>query len=86
MGSPEPAKWNQSHLDLAAAGVALRALHNMPVVAEAVEREQPEHLRAEPRRLLYRLASAITIPDSLTVKLKIKYHNVTLPYMQTTTL
>ena len=30
---------------LAAAGVAFKERYNMPVVAEVVEREQPEHLR-----------------------------------------
>ena len=34
------------NVDLAAAGVAFKERYNMPVIAEAVEREQPEHLRS----------------------------------------
>lgn len=33
------------NVDLAAAGVAFKERYNMPVVAEMVEREQPQHLR-----------------------------------------
>ena len=33
------------NVDLAAAGVAFKERYNMPVVAEMVERQQPEHLR-----------------------------------------
>lgn len=33
------------NVDLAAAGVAFKERYNMPVVAEAAEREQPENLR-----------------------------------------
>lgn len=47
------------NVDLAAAGVAFKERYNMPVVAEMVEREQPEHLRIWFREKLiaYRLAS-----------------------------
>ncbi|AIR62720.1 DNA polymerase III subunit theta [Enterobacter sp. Ap-916] len=47
------------NVDLAAAGVAFKERYNMPVVAEMVEREQPEHLRTWFREKLiaYRLAS-----------------------------
>ncbi|AJZ89921.1 DNA polymerase III subunit theta [Cedecea neteri] len=47
------------NVDLAAAGVAFKERYNMPVVAEMVEREQPEHLRSWFREKLiaYRLAS-----------------------------
>ena len=34
------------NVDMAAAGVAFKERYNMPVIAEAVEREQPEALRA----------------------------------------
>ncbi|WP_213993954.1 DNA polymerase III subunit theta [Sodalis sp. dw_96] len=34
------------NVDLAASGVAFKERYNMPVVAEQIEREQPEHLRA----------------------------------------
>lgn len=33
------------NVDLAAAGVAFKERYNMPVIAEGVEREQPQHLR-----------------------------------------
>jgi len=33
------------NVDLAAAGVAFKERYNMPVVAEVVQREQPQHLR-----------------------------------------
>ncbi|MBN3345176.1 DNA polymerase III subunit theta, partial [Pectobacterium brasiliense] len=33
------------NVDLAASGVAYKERMNMPVIAEQVEREQPEHLR-----------------------------------------
>ncbi|HEY0208639.1 DNA polymerase III subunit theta [Acerihabitans sp.] len=47
------------NVDLAASGVAFKERYNMPVVAEHVEREQPEHLRAyfRERVAIYRQAS-----------------------------
>lgn len=47
------------NVDLAAAGVAFKERYNMPVVAEMVEREQPEVLRAyfRERLIAHRLAS-----------------------------
>lgn len=33
------------NVDLAASGVAFKERYDMPVIAEIVEREQPEHLR-----------------------------------------
>ena len=47
------------NVDLAAAGVAFKERYNMPVVAEMVEREQPEALREWFRQRLahYRQAS-----------------------------
>jgi DNA polymerase-3 subunit theta len=47
------------NVDLAAAGVAFKERYNMPVVAEVVEREQPEHLRGwfRERLIAHRLAS-----------------------------
>ncbi|MFM0827337.1 DNA polymerase III subunit theta, partial [Klebsiella oxytoca] len=41
----EQAEMDKVNVDLAAAGVAFKERYNMPVVAEVVEREQPEHLR-----------------------------------------
>ena len=45
--------------DRAAGGVAFKERYNMPVVAEVVEREQPEHLRDwfRERLIAHRLAS-----------------------------
>ena len=47
------------NVDLAAAGVAFKERYNMPIVAEAVEREQPEALRGyfRERLIAHRLAS-----------------------------
>jgi DNA polymerase-3 subunit theta len=47
------------NVDLAAAGVAFKERYNMPVIAEVVEREQPEHLRGwfRERLIAHRLAS-----------------------------
>ncbi len=50
------------NVDLAAAGVAFKERYNMPVIAEAVEREQPEHLRSwfRERLIAHRLASGLS--------------------------
>ena len=47
------------NVDLAAAGVVFKERYNMPIVAEVVEREQPEHLRDwfRQRLIAHRLAS-----------------------------
>ncbi|MBB3321007.1 MULTISPECIES: DNA polymerase III subunit theta [Atlantibacter] len=47
------------NVDLAAAGVAFKERYNMPIVAEVVEREQPEALRGyfRERLIAHRLAS-----------------------------
>ncbi|WP_220265431.1 DNA polymerase III subunit theta [Enterobacter sp. Colony194] len=47
------------NVDLAAAGVAFKERYNMPIIAEAVEREQPEALRGyfRERLIAHRLAS-----------------------------
>ncbi len=47
------------NVDLAAAGVAFKERYNMPVIAEVVEREQPESLRNwfRERLIAHRLAS-----------------------------
>ncbi|SFU07937.1 DNA polymerase III, theta subunit [Kosakonia arachidis] len=56
LGQEEMDKIN---VDLAAAGVAFKERYNMPVIAEAIEREQPEHLRNwfRERLIAHRLAS-----------------------------
>ncbi|MTC31969.1 DNA polymerase III subunit theta [Providencia alcalifaciens] len=42
------------NVDLLASGVAFKERYNMPIIPEAVEREQPEHLRDYFReRLVY---------------------------------
>lgn len=55
----EQAEMDKVNVDLAAAGGAFKERYNMPVVAEVVEREQPEHLRAwfRERLIAHRLAS-----------------------------
>lgn len=47
------------NVDLAAAGVAFKERYNMPIIAEVVEREQPEALRGyfRERLIAHRLAS-----------------------------
>lgn len=47
------------NVDLAAASVAFKERYNMPVIAEAVEREQPESLRTwfRERLVAHRLTS-----------------------------
>lgn len=47
------------NVDLAAAGVAFKERYNMPIIAEVVEREQPEHLRNwfRERLITHRLTS-----------------------------
>ncbi|WP_455424760.1 DNA polymerase III subunit theta [Dryocola sp. LX212] len=47
------------NVDLAAAGVAFKERYNMPVIAEVVEREQPENLRGwfRERLIAHQLAS-----------------------------
>ena len=52
------------NVDLAAAGVAFKERYNMPVVADLVEREQPEHLRGwfRERLIAHRLASVSLSP------------------------
>ncbi|MDF7680900.1 DNA polymerase III subunit theta [Enterobacteriaceae bacterium ESL0689] len=48
------------NVDLAAAGVAFKERYNMPVIAESVEKAQPEHLRGwfRDRLIAHRLTSA----------------------------
>ena len=43
--APISLRARQGNIDLAASGVAYKERLNMPVVAEVVAREQPEHLR-----------------------------------------
>ncbi|QAV25065.1 DNA polymerase III subunit theta [Proteus hauseri] len=47
------------NVSLAASGVAFKERYNMPVVAEAIAREQPEYLRTffQERLLFYRARS-----------------------------
>lgn len=45
IAAQSPEEQDKVNVDLAASGVAYKERMNMPVVAEAVAREQPEHLR-----------------------------------------
>ncbi|MBK4713809.1 MULTISPECIES: DNA polymerase III subunit theta [Tenebrionibacter/Tenebrionicola group] len=55
----EQSEMDKVNVDLAAASVAFKERYNMPVIAEAVEREQPEKLRDwfRERLIAHRLAS-----------------------------
>lgn len=55
----EQEEMDKVNVDLAAAGVAFKERYNMPVIADVVEREQPEALRTWFRERLtaHRLAS-----------------------------
>ncbi len=53
------------NVDLAASGVAYKERLNMPVIAEVVAREQPEHLRDYfVERLRYYREVSISLPKS----------------------
>ncbi|MCW9581300.1 DNA polymerase III subunit theta [Raoultella ornithinolytica] len=45
IAAKSPEEQDKVNVDLAASGVAYKERMNMPVVAEMVVREQPEHLR-----------------------------------------
>ncbi|MBZ7068226.1 DNA polymerase III subunit theta [Klebsiella oxytoca] len=45
IAAKSPEEQDKVNVDLAASGVAYKELLNMPVIAEQVAREQPEHLR-----------------------------------------
>ncbi|VEC78951.1 DNA polymerase III subunit theta [Raoultella ornithinolytica] len=54
------------NVDLAASGVAYKERMNMPVVAEMVAREQPEHLREYfMERVRYYREQSIQLPESI---------------------
>ena len=54
---------NKVNVDLAASGVAYKERLNMPVVAEVVAREQPEHLRGYfMERVRYYREQSIQLP------------------------
>lgn len=53
------------NVDLAASGVAYKERLNMPVIAEQVAREQPEHLREYfMERVRYYREQSITLPKA----------------------
>ena len=53
------------NVDLAASGVAYKERMNMPVIAEQVAREQPEHLREYfMEQVRYYREQSITLPKS----------------------
>lgn len=52
-------------VDLAAAGVAFKERLNMPVIAEVVAREQPEHLREYfMARMLHHRQNSLKLPKA----------------------
>ncbi|MDM9061968.1 DNA polymerase III subunit theta [Klebsiella pneumoniae] len=56
---------NKVNVDLAASGVAYKERLNMPVVAEVVAREQPEHLREYfMERVRYYREQSIQLPKA----------------------
>ncbi|MEG1350094.1 MAG: DNA polymerase III subunit theta [Hafnia sp.] len=53
------------NIDLAASGVAYKERMNMPVIAEQVAREQPEHLREYfMERVRYYREQSMTLPKA----------------------
>lgn len=53
------------NIDLAASGVAYKERLNMPIIAEQVAREQPEHLREYfMERVRYYREQSITLPKA----------------------
>lgn len=53
------------NVDLAASGVAYKERLNMPVIAEQVARDQPEHLREYfMERVRYYREQSVTLPKS----------------------
>ena len=56
---------DKANVDLAASGVAYKERMNMPVIAEQVAREQPEHLREYfMERVRYYREQSLTLPKS----------------------
>ncbi|MDG9900744.1 DNA polymerase III subunit theta [Klebsiella grimontii] len=61
--APISLRARQGNIDLAASGVAYKERLNMPVVAEVVAREQPEHLREYfMERIRYYREQSIQLP------------------------
>lgn len=60
-----PEEQDKVNVDLAASGVAYKERMNMPVIAEQVAREQPEHLREYfMERVRYYREQSLTLPKS----------------------
>ena len=60
-----PEEQDKVNVDLAASGVAYKERMNMPVIAEQVAREQPEHLREDfMERVRYYREQSLTLPKS----------------------
>ncbi len=56
---------NKVNVDLAASGVAYKERLNMPVIAEQVARDQPEHLREYfMERVRYYREQSLTLPKA----------------------
>ncbi|QLT10894.1 DNA polymerase III subunit theta [Klebsiella grimontii] len=63
IASKSPEEQDKVNVDLAASGVAYKERLNMPVVAEVVAREQPEHLREYfMERIRYYREQSIQLP------------------------
>ncbi len=54
LAKPDQTEMDKVNVDLAAAGVAFKERYNMPVIAEAVEREQPGTFAQLVSRAAYR--------------------------------
>ena len=60
-----PEEQDKVNVDLAASGVAYKERMNMPVIAEQVAREQPEHLREYfMERVRYYREQSLTLPKA----------------------
>lgn len=65
IAAKSPEEQDKVNIDLAASGVAYKERLDMPVVAEAVAREQPEHLREYfMERVRYYREQSIKLPLS----------------------
>lgn len=65
IAAKSPEEQDKVNVDLAASGVAYKERMNMPVVAEMVAREQPEHLREYfMERVRYYREQSIQLPKA----------------------
>jgi len=65
IGAKSKEEQDKVNVDLAASGVAYKERMNMPVIAEQVAREQPEHLREYfMERVRYYREKSLTLPKA----------------------